>query len=495
MNCKVISFYTDEARKDTFYSSCAMRMKTVFDYNNIQYNIVKPPVSMNRYDTITKYKPEYIHECIQKFKCSVLWLDVDTKILSPDKLKNDIKLHQLSGHDFISTFDTKFKDRHQPGWNPIFHVHYLYFNYSAKSIKFLEKWKYRCKVTKTEGDHYSLLRLYDEVKLTNFKSKIIKIDSSNRTVEPIISKTQYIHTRPAYNLLTINYVKSRQTSPGKKLKLKVDIIDKNFISYDQSVCRFQQPAYLKWNPTLNSGSKSIFLTDLAIPTVDNLKTRQQKVAWLLEPRAISPHIYSYIEEHYNKFRYILTYDDKLLKMGPNFLFYPYGCCWITSNISFKDTKKTGHVSIIASDKKLTTGHQLRYQAIKELDMVNNPDIDVIGNGYKPFKDKQAGLQKYKFSIVIENSIQDTYFTEKIIDCFATKTVPIYYGTSKITNFFDRDGIIMFNNINELKQILQKISDQVYKKMNKSIEKNFNSYKDYIIPENYIFEKYNDLLFM
>ena len=91
MNCKVISFYTDEARKDKFYTSSAMEMKAVLNHHNIQNNIIKPPVSMNRYDTITKYKPEYIHECIQKFKCPVLWLDADTKILSPDKLKNDLK--------------------------------------------------------------------------------------------------------------------------------------------------------------------------------------------------------------------------------------------------------------------------------------------------------------------------------------------------------------------------------------------------------------------
>ena len=106
---------------------------------------------------------------------------------------------------------------------------------------------------------------------------------------------------------------------------------------------------------------------------------------------------------------------------------------------------------------------------------------------------QEGLQKYRFSIVIENSIQDTYFTEKIIDCFATKTVPIYYGTSKITNFFDEAGIITFTTVDELKEIIDNLTDRDYSKMREGIENNFNKYKNFIVPENFIADTYSDLL--
>ena len=289
------------------------------------------------------------------------------------------------------------------------------------------------------------------------------------------------------------YIKTWQTSVGKKLTIKVDIIDNNFVSYDRSCCRFQQPANLEWDPTLKSGSKSIFLTDELIPTIDTINTKQQKVAWLLEPRAVIPHIYSYIENNYDKFDFILTYDNMLVDMSPKFLFYPFGCCWIPPYITGVGPEKTEHMSIIASGKNQTIGHQLRHRVIRELDMISNPSIDVLGNGYKPFKNKKDGLEKYKFSIVIENSIQDTYFTEKIIDCFATKTVPIYYGTSKITDFFDKDGIITFTTVDELKEIIDKLTDQDYGRMIKGIENNFNKYKNFTIPENFIEDNYSDLL--
>ena len=183
----------------------------------------------------------------------------------------------------------------------------------------------------------------------------------------------------------------------------------------------------------------------------------------------------------------------LVDMSPKFLFYPFGCCWIPPYITGVGPEKTEHMSIIASGKNQTIGHQLRHRVIRELDMISNPSIDVLGNGYKPFKNKKDGLEKYKFSIVIENSIQDTYFTEKIIDCFATKTVPIYYGTSKITDFFDKDGIIPFTTVDELKEIIDNITDQDYSKMIKGIENNFNKYKNFTIPENFIESNYSDLL--
>jgi hypothetical protein len=52
------------------------------------------------------------------------------------------------------------------------------------------------------------------------------------------------------------------------------------------------------------------------------------------------------------------------------------------------------------------------------------------------------FETYMFSIVIENSRQIHYFTEKIIDCLLTKTIPIYYGCPNISDYFDTSGWII-----------------------------------------------------
>ena len=38
-----------------------------------------------------------------------------------------------------------------------------------------------------------------------------------------------------------------------------------------------------------------------------------------------------------------------------------------------------------------------------------------------------------------------YFTEKLLDCFLTRTVPVYWGCPDIYEYFDLDGIIHVNN--------------------------------------------------
>jgi hypothetical protein len=66
-----------------------------------------------------------------------------------------------------------------------------------------------------------------------------------------------------------------------------------------------------------------------------------------------------------------------------------------------------------------------------------------------------------------------WFTEKIIDCFMTKTIPIYKGCPNIGDFYDTNGIIVFDNIEELSDILDSLDDEKYESMRHSIELNYN----------------------
>jgi hypothetical protein len=74
-----------------------------------------------------------------------------------------------------------------------------------------------------------------------------------------------------------------------------------------------------------------------------------------------------------------------------------------------------------------------------------------------------------FSIIIENSKEDYMFTEKLIDCFLTGTIPIYYGCPSIGLFFNDKGILHFNNYKECIDILKNISSELYYSYMKYIE--------------------------
>ena len=63
------------------------------------------------------------------------------------------------------------------------------------------------------------------------------------------------------------------------------------------------------------------------------------------------------------------------------------------------------------------------------------------------KDKIDGLRDYRYHFCIENIKRDYWFTEKLIDCFVTGTIPIYWGCPSI-----------FDNISELPEFKQCTSD-------------------------------------
>jgi hypothetical protein len=87
--------------------------------------------------------------------------------------------------------------------------------------------------------------------------------------------------------------------------------------------------------------------------------------------------------------------------------------------------------------------------------------------------KIDALREYMFSVAIENvSCDDNYFSEKIIDCFLTGTVPIYHGCIHIGEFFDIRGILYFENQKQLDDIINNLSEQKYYEMLPYIKDNF-----------------------
>jgi len=260
--------------------------------------------------------------------------------------------------------------------------------------------------------------------------------------------------------------------------MEVKINDTAFAHTDYST--LQKSKFFKWVRT-NEPMNVCFFTDHSLSNVLNSKDKI-KVAWLIEPRAINPYSYDFIEHNHNLFDYVLTYDDYLLTLNNKFKFYPHGGCWL-SDSDKQIFKKDKFCSIIASSKNQTEGHRLRHAIIN-----SRKDIDIFGNGYNYIENKITGLEGYKFSIVIENSKQDIYFTEKLIDTLLTGTIPLYWGSNKI-NYFFKD-IPCFNTIEDLNLLLEYYKNNTYPYDN--IIENYKKALEYTIPEDYIFQNYKEL---
>ncbi len=116
-------------------------------------------------------------------------------------------------------------------------------------------------------------------------------------------------------------------------------------------------------------------------------------------------------------------------------------------------------------------------------------LDIYGRIYNPIDYKLTALKDYAFSITIENTNKDYYFTEKLIDCFMTGTVPIYWGCPSIGNFFNTDGMIFFDTVDDLFKIFENLSFDKYESMKNAIMDNFERAKEYLIAEDYIYKNY------
>lgn len=232
----------------------------------------------------------------------------------------------------------------------------------------------------------------------------------------------------------------------------------------------------------------VVITDNMLKRVEGVRAKI-KIALLIEPPSISPHIYTRMSKRdvYNKFDYILTYNKSLCALSPKFVWYAFGGCWIHNDDKALH-EKTKNCSIIASDKRETDNHRLRHDVVAKLrDRIQG----VYGRGYHRVENKIEALRDYRYSIVIENDSNPIMFSEKLIDCFVTGTIPLFYGGAGIEEYFNPDGIIICRTMADFETALNMIhteGEAYYNNRKAVLEENFNKALQYAIPEDYIWEK-------
>ena len=261
------------------------------------------------------------------------------------------------------------------------------------------------------------------------------------------------------------------------LKDKLYIIDTMF-SHAKSSSWYNEPELFDW--VRKYDEDHLVITDHSLHHVDN-HNNQKKYAWILESPVISPGAYEFISNNHNKFDLIFTFSKELLDISNKFILTPLGGCWINDedkNIH----EKYKDVSIILSSKQTTVGHRLRHSILQKY-----PNIDFFGHN-NPIDKKISALKDYRFSIVIENCKEDYYFSEKLIDSFVTGTIPIYWGCPSIGDFFDTNGMLIFDTLDELDSIMNNLNKELYDSKIESIKHNFEESKKYLVADNIIYNK-------
>lgn len=186
---------------------------------------------------------------------------------------------------------------------------------------------------------------------------------------------------------------------------------------------------------------------------------------------------SNLDEVLDTYELIFTYSDELLNLSPKFKFLPAGGFWIESPDMYEKTKLT---SMICSDKIKTPLQQFRVNYAN----TNKDKFDLYGHLCNGIQKKEDGLNDYMFSVCVENDEHDTYFTEKILDAFATGTIPIYKGTKKVINHFNENGILFLDDTN-----LDELTPELYFSKLDAVKENFEKVLSLNVLEDYMFDKH------
>ena len=238
----------------------------------------------------------------------------------------------------------------------------------------------------------------------------------------------------------------------------------------------KESKYIEW---VKDGGDDTFYLETSIKRGITEKRDGFKYLWLLESKSIKPKIVESIIKNRklveDNFEIIFTHDQRLLKLGKKYKWVPANGFWIKNPRIYDKSKM---ISMISSNKNFTEGHKARLGWVEIL----RDQLDLYGRGFNEIKNKEEGLCDYMFSVAIENAQYETYFTEKILDCFATGTIPIYFGAPDIGNYFNLDGIINLSKKFD-------ISEEIYHSKIKAVKDNLERVKKMEIIEDFIWENY------
>lgn len=133
------------------------------------------------------------------------------------------------------------------------------------------------------------------------------------------------------------------------------------------------------------------------------------------------------------------------------------------DLEYTHPQKEKLLSIITSNRIVTSGHQKRYIFCNKIKKYFGNLVDIYGRGLNTFNDKYDVIAPYKYHICIENSSVYDGISEKLFDPFLCESFPIYYGAPNVYDYFNNNSLETIN--------IEDVDDSI-KKIKNIIENNY-----------------------
>ena len=246
--------------------------------------------------------------------------------------------------------------------------------------------------------------------------------------------------------------------------------------------------YLKSFPEIYDKPITLFI-DHPPQSQEQLNINPYNFMVVLEPNQLFG-IHDWVKNNHNLFSAIFSWGEEILANCPNSLFFPFGTSWLDkpSIDRLINQEKTFEVSFLCGGKKRIEGHYLRHRLHERENEITIPkqwhytlpDYDfneghhtIAKQDNKPPGFEKQRLWKSMFSICIENSTNKGYHTEKIVDAFLSKTIPIYWGCTNLEELgYDPNGFIYCENEDEIIKEVNKLTPEDYHSRISAMDHNF-----------------------
>lgn len=102
-------------------------------------------------------------------------------------------------------------------------------------------------------------------------------------------------------------------------------------------------------------------------------------------------------------------------------------------------ERAGLVSAVTSTKRVTANQIRRLRLLDRLAGALGPRLALFGRGFAEIADKAAGIDGYRYHLVLENNLDPGFWTEKLADAILGGAFPIVAGGGDLARWFDPAG--------------------------------------------------------
>lgn len=157
-------------------------------------------------------------------------------------------------------------------------------------------------------------------------------------------------------------------------------------------------------------------------------------------------IHDWMIDHHQQYSKVFTHhlfnaDSKYIKSYPMLAWYvdkTYDQLSAMPVPQLADKPKS--LSWVTSKKGIFPGHRERLGFIEFIEN-SELNIEMFGSGINFIENKWDALADFKYTLAIENTKVNDYWTEKLADSFLAFSLPFYYGGDNIDSYFPEEAFI------------------------------------------------------